>query len=532
MSNLPLTPAPESTPEMDWPSLVFRPLLITALVACIAAGWVMSIEFLLPGWQGGYLVWVVALVTVETLVVERQLRKRRLFSTFRLQVRLAELGLMLVLVKFAIYLQRGWAALWRDVQLWFFEPMSFLDGDYLIGAMVLLTMWLMAIDIAGCLALLDDPLGTPGEREEGLGGLKSRFVTGALILLLAVGARQLNLSGSFPIIGRAQAGVLTWLPVVYFGLGLLLFGQARLSLLQVEWSREEVPVAPGLERRWAGWSLNFVWKIALVALLIPAGNTLVGLYALAWLLWLVNVIGQVVIFVFFLLFSLLLAPCLFLFKVQQQPASPIRPPTLPMPPPVAQSSGPPWLLYLRMAAFWIIVIVVLVYLARIYWRERQAMGSLGLVRWWLNGWRAFWAWLLGWRQRIEVRLRRVAVEPVSEARPAQGAWWQRWRARTTRERVRRLYLALVRRAALAGHPRAVHQTPFEYAAQLEPHLAEEEDALKKLTDAFVEARYSRRAFEPEEVNLLRRIWQRLQSALRKSISRSEREHDSSGNQSQ
>jgi hypothetical protein len=50
---------------------------------------------------------------------------------------------------------------------------------------------------------------------------------------------------------------------------------------------------------------------------------------------------------------------------------------------------------------------------------------------------------------------------------------------------------------------------------LEPHVAEEREALRKLTDSFVEARYSRRAFEPEEVNLLRRIWQRLQAALRK-----------------
>ena len=81
--------------------------------------------------------------------------------------------------------------------------------------------------------------------------------------------------------------------------------------------------------------------------------------------------------------------------------------------------------------------------------------------------------------------------------------------------MRRLYLALVTRAAQAGHPRAAHQTPFEYAIRLEPYLAEEGDALKKLTDAFVEARYSRRAFESEEVNLLRRIWQRLQSAFEK-----------------
>ena len=169
-----------------------------------------------------------------------------------------------------------------------------------------------------------------------------------------------------------------------------------------------------------------------------------------------------------------------------------------------------------MMVFWIIVIIVLIYLVRIYWRDRQEIGSLGLKRWLLNGWRALWAWLMGWRRRIEVRFRREAAEPVREASQAQPSWWQRWRARTARERVRRLYLALVSRAAQVGHPRAAHQTPFEYAAQLEPHLAEEEDALKKLTDAFVEARYSRRAFEPEEVNLLRRIWQRLQSALRKS----------------
>ncbi len=513
MNDAPLTTTPTSNQAADWPASVFRPLLITALVACIAAGWVMYLEVLLRGWQGGYLVWVVTLVTLETLVVERQLRSRRLFSDYRFQVRLAEAALMLVVLRFAIYVQRGWAALWTDLQRWFVEPMSFLDLDYGIGAMVLLMLWLLAIDIAGCLALLDDFYGTPGEREEGLDGLKSRFMSGALILLVAVGVRHLDLSGPIPIMGRAQAGVLTWLPVIYFGLGLLLFGQARLSLLQVEWSHERVPVAPGLERRWARWSLSFVWKVALAALLIPAGNTLLGLYALAWLLWLVNVIGQMLIFVIFLLLSILMAPCLFLFNVQQ-PAGPLSRPALPMPP-VAQSSEPPWLLYLRMTAFWIMVIVVLIYLARIYWRERPAIGSLGLKRWLWNAWRAFWAWLVGWGRRIEIRLRRPAVVPISPAAEAQPSWWQRWRARTARERVRRLYLALVSRAAQAGHPRAAHQTPLEYAARLEPHVAEEREALRQLTDSFVEARYSRRAFEPEEVNLLRRIWQRLQAALRK-----------------
>ena len=206
------------------------------------------------------------------------------------------------------------------------------------------------------------------------------------------------------LIGRAQTGMLTWLPVIYFGLGLLLFGQARMFLLQADWEREQVPVAPGLERRWAGWSLNFVWKIALVALLIPAGNTLVGLYALAWLMWFVSLAGQIVFFIILLLFSLLLAPCAFLFKIKQL-AEPLQQPKLTLPAaPMAESAGPPWLLILRMAAFWILVIAIVLYLARIYWRDRQAIGSLGLKRWLLNAWRVFWAWLMGWKERIEVRL--------------------------------------------------------------------------------------------------------------------------------
>ena len=137
MNDMPLIR--RQTPALDWPALIFRPLLIAALVICIAAGWVMSIEFVVAGWRGEYLIWVVALVTLETLVVERHLRRQRAFSEYRLQVRLAELGLMLLLLKCTVYFQRGWAALWADLQLWFFEPMSFIDGDYLIGAMVLLT---------------------------------------------------------------------------------------------------------------------------------------------------------------------------------------------------------------------------------------------------------------------------------------------------------------------------------------------------------------------------------------------------------
>jgi hypothetical protein len=109
--------------------------------------------------------------------------------------------------------------------------------------------------------------------------------------------------------------------------------------------------------------------------------------------------------------------------------------------------------------------------------------------------------------------RRAAKKPVQVT--TTPSWWQRWQARTPQERVRRFYLALLDRAAQAGLARHPDQTPYEYASRLKPHLSEEEDALSTLTQAFVEARYSRRTFEPKEVSLIQRLWQRLREKLRK-----------------
>ncbi|MGE5140273.1 MAG: DUF4129 domain-containing protein, partial [Rudaea sp.] len=98
--------------------------------------------------------------------------------------------------------------------------------------------------------------------------------------------------------------------------------------------------------------------------------------------------------------------------------------------------------------------------------------------------------------------------------PAAGSWWQRWRARTARERVQRLYFSLLERAARSGFPRSPNQTPYEYAARLEPQIPVEGESLEALTGAFVQARYSRRDFTAAEVGVLHRLWRRLQAALR------------------
>lgn len=511
-------PTPSSSPPAagrDWSALLFRPLVISALVACVADGWVSAFQFLIPGWWGGYLVLLVGLVVLETLVMEQTVGRAAGFER-RWGRRVTEVILMLIILKPLTYLQRGWEAFWQDARTWFLHPSLFLyDFDYLLGAFIVLIMWLLALELARALDELNDPYNTVEEHALGLTDLKTYFTFGALFLLVAVGLTQLDLSGKIVHLHSADINTLTFLPLIYLGLGLLLFGQARLALLRAGWVYEGVPVAPGLARRWGLWGLLFVGGIALMALLLPAGSTLLGFYLFLWLGFILTVLGTVLFYLLALLFWLLLWP--FRSLLNQQSLTELPPPELQVPPApaAATTGGPPWLPYLQATLFWVVVAVVLFILVRLYLRDRQRLGDGGGLRQWLAGWRhALWDRLRRVRRQVGAWWQQVTARPVPEIAAGDLNWWERWRARNERERVRRLYRVLLERAAQAGHPRAPTATPYEYVGDLIPHVAGEEEALSSLTQAFVEARYSRREFQSEEVGWLRRHLDRLRTRLR------------------
>ncbi len=503
----------DTTPKLDWAALVFRPLLICGMVTCIAASWVMLLEAALSNWRGDYIVGLVALMTLETLVAERQIRIRGQFQSDRLLVRLTELGVMLVVLKLASYLHRGWQALADDLRLLPYQPFSFFDVHFIIGAIMIVALWLLALNMAELLAEFESPGAAPQDREDARNGLKNCFGIGAVILLLPIALQGLGRTWPTLSIHIAQVNGLTVLPLLYFGLGLALFGQVRLALLQTSWATDGIPVAPELARRWATWGMILIGGVIVLALLMPAGSTLVGAYVFIWLLWLIATIGQWVAFVFVFLLGLLLSPCMLLFRLQQQEnLRPLQP--LIQPPPSPPGEGR-ILLPIQIAAFWVAVAIAIYLILRAYWRNRQTSGlwktlSEVLQEWW----HGLLALLRSWRGRVHIPKRRRAEKRSVQA-AATPSWWQRWQARTPQERVRRFYLALLERAAQAGLARRPDQTPYEYAQRLKPRLSEEEDALSTLTQAFVEARYSRRTFEPKEVSLLRRVWRRLSAKLRK-----------------
>ncbi len=499
----------------DWAGFLFRPLLISAMVTCVAAGWVWLLEAALAPWRGGYLIWIVGLVTLEGLLVERQLRRRHLalVEPRTWQTRLAEVGMMLLLVRAASYISTGGQRLVRDVSRWVADPQSFFDSEFVIGIVVVGTLWLLSSSIAWNLTEIEDERNLPGEPEAARARLQEDFILGAIFLLIAVGAQRLAISPGGLSLRPVQLGGLALLPIVYVGLGMLLFGQVRLSLLLARWNRQEVPVSSGIERRWIGWSILFIGGISAAVLFLPAGETSLGVYLLTWISLIFLYVGQFIVFLLYLLLALLLLP----FGLMQTQS--LRPPQLPklpdFPTAAETEAAPDGFTSIRTILFAVTAVLVVFLIVRIYWRDRQASGIWKTIGDILGAaWNALLAWLVGSTRRVQEIFKRAPAARSVEPPHMTLSWWRAWRARTSRERVRRLYLSLLERAARVGHARRPAQTPFEYSADLQRHL-EDAQGLTTLTEAFVEARYSRRDFTAAQVSRLHQLWRRLQERLRR-----------------
>jgi hypothetical protein len=75
------------------------------------------------------------------------------------------------------------------------------------------------------------------------------------------------------------------------------------------------------------------------------------------------------------------------------------------------------------------------------------------------------------------------------------------------------YLAMIRRGSEQGIPRQPSQTPAEYAARLEKELPDASQDIDSITDAFIEARYSRREMNTQRASFVKEIWGRIRRAL-------------------
>jgi hypothetical protein len=172
---------------------------------------------------------------------------------------------------------------------------------------------------------------------------------------------------------------------------------------------------------------------------------------------------------------------------------------------------------MRSFLFWLLILAIGGYLFKIYLNDHPELVE------WLKGFRPIrlfiqlWQHLLNWLRAGLSSLPRELIsfgEKEEEAGvDSNPSWFERWRARSARERILYYYLNILKRSEKYGPGRRPHQTPYEYELELSQTLPEAEPAIEILTDAFVRARYSQESFHEEHANLAKALWQQIKKAL-------------------
>lgn len=515
--------------DTAWNSSLLRPVLITALVGCIAVAAVGLLRHIAPGLMGYYV--PITLTTAlaatfigsytTTLLVHPEQRHRR-----TLAFRAAEVGLILFLLRIAVWLLvEGLPSL----QTILYSPLTtLLSGSFVVAAVLVYGTWILSVLVTDDFLQMglqpDELIVRTGRGESRWSpdvhirsdrqGLLTRFtqrwIGGGVVMLLLTAGSQIGTgaNGFFAIARQSIDPLVIGASVIYFLIGLILIAVGRLAVLRAQWQIERIPAESSITRNWPIYTGGLLLIAGLIAAVLPLGGT----FRLAQILnWIINALYVIV----FGILGLILA-FFGQFMPEGQPeavSEPIEPISPPQFAPAAdQAAVPPWI---GGTIFWIILAVLLGYAAYLYLQER------GVNFAWL---RQFWArlvqaWQGLWTEFDEWRTSAVAAGPGEEEEPQSRRgprWWRRLQLgrMSPSERIRYFYLTTLDQAQEQGVGRKPGETPLRFAPRLEERISEASDKpFSQLTDEFVEIQYAGRTVDDDSASYAQHLWQRIQQAL-------------------
>ncbi len=503
-----------------WQEYLFRPLAVAAMFGCIAQALAGFLRLLDPTWNGAVLVVGSVLAALEAGYSYRLTRSETFRGRSLWRFRAVELALFFILLKIVNLAGRGWDGARAEMRAWPHDPLAIADTETLIAFVLAVAAWRAAIQTAHDFRRIGEPPEVSRFYTPPRESLASRFFTGGVVILILTGMSRIGFLQLFDLERPAIPGLVLNV-LLYFLLGLVMLGQVQYTTLRNRWQARHIPIAGKLSDRWIRYSLILIGLAALVAFLLPTGYTM-GLLNTAG-----NLLGLalgVFLFIMRILFLLLMIPLwlffylLFLLIGRPPPSRPMvfSPLEAPLP-----ATGTPlsWLELLRSFVFWAVALGMVYYVIRSYLRDHpeilRSLAGAGPIRALLRILAALWRSLLGLAEAVGERIpHRLALRGTG-GRPVQpGFRFFRLGALSFRERVLYYYLSILKRAGQLGYPRHHSQTPHEYDAVLEPHLPQAQAEMALLTEAFVEARYSRHPVDGEYVRRVQADWEQVKAALR------------------
>ena len=501
-----------------WLENLFRPLVIGVMCGCIVLSLVGLVHLFFPSWNGTYLITGCVLAALEANYSYRLIHARALRGADVLKFRAIELAMFFILLKIGGYAGDRWADVLADIQTWPRNLSAILDPETTVAFILALLSWWASTQTIRDL----ERIGEPPERHRHyvppMESLTSRFFWGGAMLLIVAGLTRIGIAALLDLRRPSVPGLVLNV-LVYFLLGLVMLGQVHLTRLRIQWQAQRIKVAGELAGRWVRYSLAFIGLAALLAFLLPTGYTVGFLDVVGSVLELIGLILWFIATLFILPLTWLLWLVSRLFgDPAPSPSGGFTPPEFPQQEPstVAPTN---WFEMLRSLLFWAATLGMIFYVVRSYLRDHpellKPLAGLRPIRALRRFLIALWRRLVGLVEAVSERVpRRLSLRRARRGQPEEPFRFFRLSALSPRERILYYYLSILHRAGRQGFPRQRAQTPHEYDATLAPNLPEVQQEMTLLTRSFVEARYSRHAFDRERARRVRAGWQQVKAALR------------------
>lgn len=537
-------------------SRIAAPLMIATLMTALLMGPIVLLRLLAPRPAWRFLPPVVFLIVLESVYTTRWLRhpnRRQLNGPL---YRLAEITVIATVLRLLTWALGGGVPGWEAWRTYYLSPLQFFDvvyAGYLAAGVFAWERGSTFGSLFNRLALSHaevafyslpqkeqrergDDRPVDRERPSIFANLARSWLNGGFVLAILAALTTVDLpslveSDTVRNVGRLglQPDMLLSL-LVYFLLGLWMLSYGRLIMMQARWAADGIRAGKEMARRWLRSSLALVLGAALVAAFLPIGST----FAISLVLNAIVQLALVFMQFLFLLFALIpvfLLSLLGLAAPGGEEAAP--PPIAPTPQPATGSPLDETTALVLGGIFWFVVAAVAAVALFFFLRERNYPLQSSSVRSW---WRKLIAWLRTlWRGasgRAAALRRAVRVRLPARRKEGEegGLPWRFIRVGSLppRERVRYFYLSIVRRAGEKGVERMKSETPDEYAHDLKHEWPGAEGEIEALTGAFLEARYSRRDFDEEDVNPVKRAWKEVRATVRGRRRPSQQQEDDEG----
>lgn len=500
--------------------------IVTGMMICFCISLVQLGERVNPAWQGGYLITLSILASLEAQFSQRRLLNQDI-STRVLIYRLAECGILIIGLRLVLYFLRGFGSFSKDLSLWREDFLiHFFSGEFLYSLIVVGTVWGLSTFFSNQLFQLEGDEEILILEQENQTGLVRRSVRDTLVYsILFIGVLMTGITSALYFQQRSQSGAgaarigMIHL-VIFFLLGLALLSLTQFSILRVRWVMDRFPFKSSLAIRWSVYSIGMIALIAFVSMLLPtnySGNFLDFLNTLlSLLLWVIWAIVVVLTFPFLYIYSWIAK----LFGKGDFEAGLPAQEFLPKSPEQVQAVGG-WAEWIKDLVFWLVFLGVVLFSIIYYIRQNQVvMARLRKVRWfyWIrNFFTQFLQGMRGVKKKIQevIEIQTKKLQERRQKGKKQALGYFSLRKLSPRQKVIFYYLAMVRRGGEVGLSRRPAQTPDEYAQRLINQIPDLDVDIQQMTREFNEARYSEHPIVADHATLIQKTWDRIRANFRR-----------------